>query len=217
MYSRHAIKIFPIFFSLYLGAWHQVQKDKFKAKKERTEEYLDNNLHFAIKGVCTVTYKFLKRLMKVFAMYLDLTTDTILLARILTVLDEDINDYQKFSSQVAIILLISIVVPLFISALTIAFRSPLILLRSDLRNALRGNKIVISIMGILTVLLFPLMPAIIVISHENAKDERKALKGKNQDKEKFYQVPVLKKCEDLTEYIKESQSGFSNSLLSLFT
>ena len=174
-------------------------------------------MHFAIKGVCTVTYKVLKRLMKVFAMYLDLTTDTILLARILTVLDEDINDYQKFSSQVAIILLISIVIPLFLSALTIAFTSPLILLRSDLRKALRGNIIVTSIMGILTVLLFPLMPAIIVISQENAKDRRKALKGKNQDKENFYQVSVLKECEDLTEYIKEAQSGFSNNLLSLFT
>ena len=74
-------------------------------------------------------YKGFKRLAKVTLSYLDFITDSILLFSTMTVLSDTLwNDPTQFPSQVAILLLVSIFVPLLISALSIAYSRPLILL-----------------------------------------------------------------------------------------
>ena len=105
-------------------------KDKVNDIKDWFEMFMTE--HFAN---CFVTkflglgYKGFKRLAKVTLSYLDFITDSILLFSTMTVLSETWwRDPTQFPSQVAILLLVSIFVPLLISALSIAYSRPLILL-----------------------------------------------------------------------------------------
>ena len=105
-------------------------KDKVNDIKDWFERFMTE--HFAN---CFVTkflglgYKGFKRVAKVTLSYLDFITDSILLFSTMTVLGETWwRDPTQFPSQVAILLLVSIFVPLLISALSIAYSRPFILL-----------------------------------------------------------------------------------------
>ena len=105
-------------------------KDKVNDIKDWFERFMTE--HFAN---CFVTkflglgYKGFKIVAKVTLSYLDFITDSILLCSTMLVLgDTWWKDPTQFPSQVAILLLVSIFVPLLISALSIAYSRPLILL-----------------------------------------------------------------------------------------
>ena len=105
-------------------------KDKVNDLKDWFEQFMTE--HFAN---CLVTkflglgYKGFKRVAKVTLSYLDFITDSILLcSTMLVVSDTWWKDPTQFPSQVAILLLVSIFVPLLISALSVAYSRPFILL-----------------------------------------------------------------------------------------
>ena len=94
------------------GTWFQVRKDNLRANWQTLEEYLAVKLDCTITSWLKITYKGLKRLMSVFISYLDVTTDLILLGTVWAVLAGTSYLDNQFAYQVAIILLVSIVIPL---------------------------------------------------------------------------------------------------------
>ena len=113
--------------------------------------------------------------------YVDLFTDSLLLFTILSVTSFDFSD-ENFTTQVAKILLASIVAPLLTSAFMIAFTRPLVILDVYEWKRLSDNPniIVITFMRLLTVFSFLIVPAMIVLANEHAKEERKAIKSKGE-------------------------------------
>ena len=96
-------------------------------------------MHFVIKGGLKITWRGLTILRKVATSYLDLITDGILLYTILNVAPLA-QSQSTFSDQVAVILLVSIIVPLVTSGITIAFRWPLIVLSTNQWRFLKGSE-----------------------------------------------------------------------------
>ena len=105
-------------------------KDNLNSLIENTEDYLSKNLNFVIKSWLVITYKGLNRWRKVLATYLDLNTDLILVGAVMTSLAGTSYFDNIFAYQVAIILLLSIIVPLFTSALIMAWSTPLVILKA---------------------------------------------------------------------------------------
>jgi hypothetical protein len=60
---------------------------------------------------------------------------------------------------------------------------------------------------LIIIFLFPLVPALIIISSENAKEERKNLKSKDQSLQDLAKTPILERCQLLTEFIEESRKA----------
>ena len=89
--------------------------------------------------------------------------------------------FQTFPFQVALVLLVSIVVPLFTSAVVISYKRPLVILSAHQAKQFHGNenrnRVVFGLIKAMIVILFPIIPAIVIISGENAKEKMKALKG----------------------------------------
>ena len=108
----------PLFFALLLGSWRQKGKDKANAVKEGAEKFASKNLNFVITSWLKISYKGLMRLKKVFACYMDLTTDSILMYSIWYTVGD--GTFESFSYQVAVILLVSIIIPIYSSAIFIA-------------------------------------------------------------------------------------------------
>ena len=131
-------------------------------------------MHFVIKGGLKITWKGLNLLRRIATSYLDLITDGILLYTILNVAPLA-QSQSTFSDQVAVILLVSIVVPLLTSGITIACRWPLIVLSSNQWRFLKvsENKFltipVNILLGLFIFICSPLIPAIITLSNEQAK------------------------------------------------
>ena len=165
-------------------------------------------MHFVIKGGLKITWKGLTILRKVATSYLDLITDGILLYTILEVAPLA-KSQSTFSDQVAVILLVSIIVPLVTSGITIAFRWPLVVLSTNQWRFLKVSEntfliVVLKILlGLFIFICSPLIPAIITLSNEQAKDERKALIQKH--KNNLDQASVLEEFEALTKYINETR------------
>ena len=165
-------------------------------------------MHFVIKGGLKITWKGLTILRKVATSYLDLITDGILLYTILEVAPLA-KSQSTFSDQVAVILLVSIIVPLVTSGITIAFRWPLVVLSTNQWRFLKVSEntfLIVAVKILLGLFIFicsPLIPAIITLSNEQAKDERKALIQKH--KNNLEQVSVLEEFEALTKYINETR------------
>ena len=183
-------------------------KDKFKAKKEETEEALANNLKY-IFTTYSYSYIGLKRLVKVVVSYLDLMTDTILLSTVLTVIAFSGNfEFTDFSSQVAIILTTSIVVPLFLSTMMVASKRPLVILNSHQWKKLTTSKDkkAVFIVRLAILFLFPLVPAMIIFSNQTAEEELKSLKRKCQETGKAVKESAIEECDTLTKYIDETRS-----------
>ena len=131
------------------------------------------------KGL-TFTYKGYKLFKLVTKTYVDLFTDSLLLFTILSVTNFDFSDDMSFTTQIAKLLLASIVAPLLTSAFMIAFTRPLVMLDVYEWKRLSDNPniIVITFMRVITVFSFLIVPAMIVLANEHAKEERKSIKSK---------------------------------------
>ena len=110
------------------GNWRENLKDQLTAVKEGLEGDLSEKINFVVKGI-RITYICVKRLLMVANSYLDLVNDTILLIAILSALGNSFNPTQ-FASQVALILLVSLSLPLLLSAVTIAHQRPQVIMDS---------------------------------------------------------------------------------------
>ena len=185
----------------------EVNSDKFKDKMESIEDFFAYWLNSVIKRWLKLSYKCLKRIIKVVLMYLDITTDFILLGIVMIALDGTEYHENIFAYQVALILFLSIIIPLLMSAIMVAVKTPLVLLRAKQWKIASDSKVQLAIAGTITFLSFPFVPAIIIIGSENANDERKALKSKNQTTAELARPSILEKFQYLTDYVKECKSA----------
>ena len=99
-------------------------QDWLADRKEKSEQYLSETLHFSITASMRISYNGLMLLKKVVSTYLDLANDFILLSSLLYVLGTDIYDienFTKFPVQIGLLLTVSIVLPIFSSAVMIAY------------------------------------------------------------------------------------------------
>ena len=95
------------------------------------------------------------------------------------------------------------------------FNSPLVILNADLyrRSKTSSNKFFSlntlskAFLRLIIIVFFPLVPAIIIISSENAKEERKNLKSKDRSMQDLAKTPILERCQLLTEFIEESRKA----------
>ena len=78
-----------------------------------------------------ISYNGLRRLAIVTYGYLDLSLDSILLVAILRVLGSTMDDQKLFSTQIANLLLVSIIVPAMLTSINIAYNRPLVIVDSD--------------------------------------------------------------------------------------
>ena len=120
----------------HTGTWQENLKDQLMAKKESLERELNENINFVVKGI-RITYVCLKRLLLVANSYLDLVNDSILLYAIFRGLGNGFDSTQ-FASQVALILLLSLIFPLLLSAITIAYQRPLVIVNHYIWSHFKG-------------------------------------------------------------------------------
>ena len=171
--------------------------------------------NFMMKSV-SIIYAPVKNLLLVIVAYIDLISDTILLMSIMIVLDPVLvwNNPGMFSSQVGILLLASIIIPLLLSAVSLTNKRPLMVL--DSKNWIKWKAITDEnksrkafwSLRIFIVILPPLVPAVILFSSEKAKEERKSLINKSyQEEEESFHVSTLEKFKLLTEYVEESRKA----------
>ena len=87
--------------------------------------------------------------------------------------------FQTFPFQVALVLLVSIVIPLFTSAVVISYKRPLVILSAhqakQFHENQNQNRVAFGLIKAMIVILFPSIPAIVIISSENAKEKMKDL------------------------------------------
>ena len=140
-------------------------------------------------------------------MYLDITTDFILLGIVMIALDGTEYHENIFAYQVALILFLSIIIPLLMSAIMIVVKTPLVILRAKQWKISCNSRIEVAVARTVIFLSVPFVPAVIIIGSENAKDERKALKSKNQTTTDLARPSVLEKFQYLTDYINECKSA----------
>ena len=126
------ITIFP-----YLGTYMEVLKDKVNDHRQKVAKGLSKKLPWL-----KICYKRFNRLIKVISTYIDLTTDFILFSTIMNVLvgSFTVAEFQTFPFQVALILFVSIVVPISMSAIMIAHRRPLVVLSANQAKQFTENK-----------------------------------------------------------------------------
>ena len=178
--------------------------DALNARKGKTEEYLTEKLNFRIFSFLKVSLKSLKRLKRIVFSYLDLITDSILLGSIMTVVQLSTDNFLNFESQIAVILLSSIVVPLMLSAMKIAINRPFAILDENSCKTFKSGKKSLSILKARAIILlcFPIVPALIMISDESAKEKLKSLKGKNKEAVK---ATALDMSNELHQFIDETR------------
>ena len=199
----------------FSNAWYEVMSDKVSAIKKRVEklvtEFIDNRCTGWIATWLKFSYNGLLRLAMVAFSYLDLTLDSFLLFEVCLVLDSTLQEFDLFSTQLAILLISSICVPLFITAATIAYRRPLIVLNSKhwikWKSRENQNTREIMILSILIVCLFPLVPAMIIFSSEEAKDQRKALENIHQKNKRVIDADLLEEYKLLSQFLNETRLG----------
>ena len=126
---------------------------------------------------------------------------------VLTLTQEDIKtstweQFTTFSFQLALLLLVSIILPFLTSAIMIGRKRPSVILSAhqakEIRDTKRQNKFELVILRIIIVLLFPLVPAMIILSSENSNEKRKSLKGKINKE-------LLEEWEILTNHLNETR------------
>ena len=197
----------------FSNAWYEVMNDKVSTIKNRVEkngtDFINNRCTGWIATWLKLSYNGLQRLATVAFSYLDLTLDSFLLLEVCLVLDSTLKEFTLFSTQVTILLIASIFVPLFKTAATIAYRRPLVVLNSDhwINWKARENQNTREIMNLKVLILcnFPLVPGMVMFSCEKAKDQRKSLENKHQKRGELITVSVLEEIGVLTAYIKETR------------
>ena len=192
----------------YNGNFLQVVSDKLTANWERVKSLLTELVHKmcnrSIANWLEVTIIRLKVLSTIASMYLDLTLDSILLGTIMIVLGNTLKTYSLFSTQITVLLMTSIIVPILITAFSIAFTRPIVILSSEnARNSFRNSSMFI--LRIPIILFCPMVPAIIMISSERSKEKRRALRDKHKDKDALIPVSDIERSELLSVYINETR------------
>ena len=182
-------------------------KDNVDERKENVEAVLDTKLNFKVTSWLKVTYSGLKLLKKVFSSYVDLVTDSILLGTILAVVAFTLEGFNSFPTQVAIILLSSIIVPLITSSIIIAFTRPYVILNSQQWRelAVSESKISLYIARTIIILCSPIVPAMIIVSKEWAKDKLDSLKTKYDQEKKTVKESVIEEFDRNVKSIKEAR------------
>jgi hypothetical protein len=113
----------------------QILKKRFVVTKKRVEislsKAIDENCGCLIKSWIRISFNGLMRFLTIALAYLDLSFDSVLLGTILYFTRGTLDDYERFSTQIVIILLLSILMPAMITAMTIASQQPLVLVGPD--------------------------------------------------------------------------------------
>ena len=171
--------------------------DEMKAMKEKMEDYLTTALNCTIAPCLKISYFGLKMLKKVTFSYMDLIADTILLSNVMVVVTLSVKNFSLFTSQVALLLLCSIVVPLLVSAITVALKRPFVILNQHQWKQFTTNKSKkpLWIARSIILFLFPIIRAIILVSNETAKEELASLKSKTKKKIDEVENSVLEESE----------------------
>ena len=172
--------------------------------------FVENKLHSYLKSSLQFSYNSLVRFLTVAMAYLDLCFDSILVGTILIVLGHTITQYNLFSTQLAILLLASILVPSFATANKIARSRPLIAVGLDewvRRNEHKKYKIVI--IQIILHCKCLLVPAMIIRSEEKATERQKILKDRivKMAKDKNVQDSDLEEVEQINAFLNECRLG----------
>ena len=154
-------------------------------------------------------FKPLNQLMKITTAYLDLSTDLIILYCIMNVLTLSIGEFLTFPCQIAFLLLASIVVPIFTSAIMTACKSPLVILSVHQAKYFNEsfNRIGVAIVRAIIFMFFPFVPAMTILSAENAKEKRNSLKLKGYKKDNLIISSILDEYGYLTKYINETRQA----------
>ena len=109
---------------------------------------------------------------------MDLSFDSILLGTVIGALGSGgLDDTTLFTTQISILLLTSILVPSLMTAINTAHKRPLVVLGSTKwmsANVCEDKKSIL-LLRILIVCLFPIVPALVLLSDYEAKEKRKTL------------------------------------------
>ena len=192
----------------YTGSTLQALKMKSIRRKKEAETFivnhLDHNLNPFLKTCGKVSYNFLSRFASVALAYLDLVFDSILLVTIFLVLGS--LNYELFPTQVALLLLASILIPSMITATKIAFNWPLVLMGPDVwiqheKSLDDVNYGKILLLRILTVCSSPLLPALVIMSEKEANQRLETIKStivrdKNVQKSDLIEIELIKRFLD---------------------
>ena len=175
--------------------------------------FVENKLHSYLKSSLHFSYNSLVRFLTVGMAYLDLCLDSILVGTILIVLGNTITQYNLFSTQLAILLLASILVPSFATANKIARSRPLIAVGLDewvRRNEHKKYKIVILQFVLHCKCL--LVPAMIIRSEEKATERQKISKDRiiQMAKDKNVQDSDLEEVEQINAFLNECRVNVPN-------
>ena len=117
---------------------------------------------------------------------MDLSFDSILLGTVIGVLGSGLEDTTLFTTQISFLLLMSILVPSLMTAINIAHKRPLVVLGSTkwMPAKVCEDKKSMLLLRILIVCLFPIVPALVLLSDYEAKEKRKVLE-ENSAKNNF--------------------------------
>ena len=200
----------------FSGTKFQILKEKLnytvKSNQFILAKKIRENCHQYLKTGFNITYNGISRFFLITVMYLDLSMDSIVLFIILFVLGPTLTDQSLFSTQIAILLLLSIVVPGMLTAIDIAYNRPVVVAGPDAWVRFKKldkteSKKELTFLRILIVLLSPIVPALIVLSDEKAKHKTELLKDKCNQKDYIVQDSDVDKSEQLDAFINECRLG----------
>ena len=188
----------------------QVMSDKIASENERIEKLIASYVENKYLRLLKISYEGLKTFAMIASTYLDLTLDCILLYTIINGLGPTVENIMLFSSVIAMLLLVSILVPTLSTAISISFIRPLVVLDQELWNKWKNSSghlqtIVVLFVRFFIVLFFPFVPAIIMISSIKAKEDRKAISDKYSKKDTMIPVSDLEESELITKYVNEGR------------
>lgn len=174
------------------------------------EGFVENKLHSYLKSSLQFSYNSLMRFFTLAMSYLDLSFDSILVGTILIVLGRTITQYNLFSTQLAILLLASILIPSLATANKVARSRPLIAVGFDewvRRNEHKKYKIAMVQFYLHCKCLF--VPAMIMQSEEKATERQKELKDRivKMAKDKNVQDSDLEEVEQINAFLNECRLG----------
>ena len=106
-------------------------KSSLSTGVENIVNWAENKCCWCLSSSIKLSFNSLSRFFTVAVAYLDLCFDFILLSTILAVLGPTLGDYELFSTQIAMLLLASILIPLYLTAINIARNRPLVLCGPD--------------------------------------------------------------------------------------
>ena len=192
-----------------LGSLSERMAEKIKGLNKKIEDFVVKRLCCGLISCLRISHSCIKRFLRTAISYLDLVTDSMLLSAVVTVAfvsSSNIN-FTLFPSQIAILLLSSIIIPLLVSAIMVATRRPLVILDAYQWREFttKKSKLPVFISRLVILLFFPIILAMIINADEEAKEKMKSLKRKSQKKGEEVDESILDECELLTQFINETR------------